>query len=872
MSEKLVLFKAGEVPCQGQYSSIDSIALQNGQWAKATNIRLDDATMRIRPPATELKNATAQDWNGSAFVSFTYDTANDNILGAIHIPEIPQDLIAVWDNSASAVKIFSRVNSPDEWREITTAGTRFTTNAPVTFTKVLEGIHLDDTTTVHATSIIVQNGYETPRIFAKAVGDTIYTKSAEEYNHTAAKYDAPDPSKCTATPTGSGAYTVRTRDASHLSTSSGAVTASIETLTGIGTYVSMTFSTSAVTNSSAYVNFSSGMPYTTAEPISQIQIIYKSSQVDIWDKIAIGWNLSGTPRYIHYPVLTSPILSDVGGGYTCAAFDCTVLYGSSSGTDQYPITNVVGSGLLPATLGFRWIGSASPLTNTRLDLYGVLGTGAVPFGTQFASSYWGSGDRQESASVVHKSLLPVTLAQAGGTPIPNIRYGTSEGFTYTYMLKVGGGGSSKSRYNVIFWADETGDGVFTRASSRPASGSENAGSGSISTFQFCARTGFTGTYLIYSLPGYDEVAPSGLHTPIPCGAVSSFSGDRLFVSGDFSTGNSGKVYFSQKSYPFRFSEFIDVLDGQFDSLSSGAFKLDSRVRAIVPMSASVLGADPIVVMTENAVYGADGITSTSLASPRIIAPHGTLSPRSVVPCEGDLYWLDNERQARSLGGIIGGTGLNKVEDVFKGIPGTSLADVEGFAFRNRIYFAYKGSGAAGNTAAMVYDKRQNTWVQDVLSGSLQFKRFVKRRVSSADVMGFVGADMKIYEYEGTQTGTEAGSNISVDLWSRSISNSYLTSIRFSEPTVYADRIPSTEWDFSLRSHWLSTSTAPGKIDMDTDPSGNAWTVGRGTTESDRVGLFDCAVQLRISGTAPGGARIYSITIDREEMGDRQSRR
>jgi hypothetical protein len=55
-------------------------------------------------------------------------------------------------------------------------------------------------------------------------------------------------------------------------------------------------------------------------------------------------------------------------------------------------------------------------------------------------------------------------------------------------------------------------------------------------------------------------------------------------------------------------------------------------------------------------------------------------------------------------------------------------------------------------------------------------------------------------------------------------------------------------------------------------SEKSWTVGRGTAENQRVGMSDSAVQLRIEGTAPGGAKIYFISIDREEQGDRKVKR
>jgi hypothetical protein len=836
------LFKAGEVPCQGQYSSIDPIALQNGQWAKITNIRTDDATMRVRPPATlQLDNT-----------NIAY-AAGDEVVGSHFSFNTNQQIIAVWDASASRVKIWR--DNAGTYSEMTDSASRFTTNAPVSFVEVQEG-YTAGMPNGPVLALVAQNGYEAPRIIRRV--SISYTSPFSVVD----TLTPPTADLCTAEPYGDTTWKIGDRVAGNLSVSDADVTASIGTLTGIGTYVSFNYTTATDVNDYGRITFAGSAASTN----SQLQIIYNSTLRDIWERVSVAINVGGTKYYLHLAGTTEPIYDDVGNGYSCVAFDCRFVRTGTGITTQSALSSLANMG---TTLDFEWTGALPASGAVVLNIFGVLPTGSIPFGVQFASSYFIQETRQESPSVVHKSLFPPTLAATGGCPVPDVRFGSVEGFTYSYSLKVGGGGASTfTRYFCLPWVDESGDGTFRLA--RGVGSLANAGSGSTTDFPLCQRGTIAGAYSFDNLDPWEDIAPSSLQIPIPTGYAQLFSNDRLFISGNKSSSNPGKLYFSQKSYPFRFSELVDVQDGVADSLSSGATKLNSPVQALASMSASVLGADPVMILTSDALFSTDGVTATSLSSPRKVAPHGTLSPRSVTVYEGNMYWLDNERQFRSLGGLVGGLGVRRVEDVFTGISGSDLANVEGFTFRDRLYLAYKPSGGSANTRAMVYDQRTGIWVQDTLGGSLDFKRFQRIRSSGADLMTFVTTDGNVYEYEGTQTGNEAGSAISVNLWSRALSNPTLQAIRFSHPTIYSDQIPSAVWDFSLFSHRLST-TAAGKIDMDYG-SEKSWTVGRGTAENQRVGMSDSAVQLRIEGTAPGGAKIYFISIDREEQGDRKVKR
>ena len=841
MSQKVVLFKAGEVPCQGQYSSIDPIALQNGQWAKITNIRTADATMKVRPPATSTLDNAGIAW-----------ATGDVVVGSHFSFKTNQQIIAVWDASDSRVKIWRRNGA--SYSEMTDATSRFTTNAPVSFVEVQEG-YTAGMPNGPKLVLVAQNGYESPRVIRQ---QTTYTSPFSVLD----TLTAPTPDQCTAEPFGETTWKIGDRVGANLSVSDADVTSAITTLTGIGTYVTFTYSTATDVGDYGRITFAGSCANTN----SQVQIIYNSTQRDIWERVSVAITVGGTKYYLHLAGTTDPVYDDVGNGYICAAFDCRNVRTGSGITDQVALSTLTNMG---TTLDFEWTGALPASGAVALNIFGVLATGSIPFGVQFASSYFIQETRQESPSVVHKSLFPPTLASTGGCPVPDVRFGAVEGFTYSYALKVGGGGASTfTRYFCIPWVDETGDGTFRLA--KGVGSFANAGSGSTGDFSLCQRGSIIGTYAYNDLDTWEDIAPSALQIPLPRGYSQLFTNDRLFVSGNKSSSDVGKLYFSQKSYPFRFSELVDIQDGVADSLSSGATKLNSNVQALASMSSSVLGSDPVIILTEDSIFSTDGVTATSLSSPRRIAPHGTLSPRSVMVYEGNLYWLDNERQLRSLSGVVGGIGVRRVEDVFQGIAGSDLANVEGFTYKDRLYLAYKPSGASANTAAMVYDQRTGIWVQDTLGGTLDFRRFLKIRSSGADLMTFVTSDGNTYEYEGTQTGNEAGSAIGVVLHTRALSNSDLTAIRFSAPTIYSDQIASTVWDFSLFSHRLSTTTA-GKIDMDYG-SEKSWTVGRGTDEADRVGMSDSAVQLRIEGSAPGGAKIYYIAIDKEDQGDRKVKR
>ena len=840
MSQKVVLFKAGEVPCQGQYSSIDPIALRIGQWAKITNIRTDDATMRVRPPATEFLNKTGLDTDVT--VVGWYSSAKVN------------PIVAVWDASASQVQIWQRVGA--SYVQRTNGTTRFTTNAPVTFSEVQEGwtSGIPDGPQL---MLVAQNGYEAPRVGKVASG-------AVSTFYNVASLDTLIPDTCTAQPWGNSTWSIADRVAGNLSVSDADVTVAVPTLTNVGTYCQGTFSAATDVGDWFMITMAGSANGTLA---GQLQLIYNSSDRGIFERVSLIINVGGVDYYLHHAGTSpSPVYDDVGNGYIAVGFEFRNVRRVSDGVQ----VTTASLGGLGSTLKFIWTGSL-PAASTVLNIFGVMIAGTVPFGTQFAVSLFDADTRQESPGIVCISKFPPTLAEMAGTPVPNVRFGAVEGFTYRYLIRAGG--TNVPTGFLLTWADEVGDGIFslciddTRVSTP---NTENTGSGAGSLAASGTRIG---TYSVTNLDIYEDYSPSAFQIVLPTGDTMLSVNDRLFVAGNLVSGGTdpGKVYFSQKEYPFRFSELPSVIDGTFDATSSGSTKLNSKVTAMATMSASVLGANPVLIWTDRNLFSTDGITATSLSSPRIVAPHGTLSPRSVVTYEDSAFWLDNERQFRSLGGVVGGLGVRRVEDVFTGIAGSDLANVVSFAFRDRLYVAYKPSGASNNTAAMVYDQRTGIWVQDTLNTGLDFCRFGTIRSNGADLMGFITSTGITYEYEGTQTGNEASSAIGVNLWSHAISNSTLTAIRFSHPTIYSDRIASTVWDFSLYSHRLSAFTT-GKIDMDYDASEKSWTVGRGSTEADRVGMSDSAVQLRIEGTAPGGAKIYYIAIDREEQGDRKVKR
>jgi hypothetical protein len=678
-----------------------------------------------------------------------------------------------------------------------------------------------------------------------------------------ASLDTLIPDTCTAQPWGNNTWSIGDRVVGNLSDNGANVTVATPTLTNVGTYCQGTFLSTTTVNDWFMITMAGAANGTTA---GQLQLIYNSTDNTIFDRVSLIINVGGVDYYLHHAGTSpSPVYDNVGNGYIAVGFEFRNVRRVSDGVQ----VTTASLGGLGSTLKFIWTGQL-PNASTIINVFGVMIAGTVPFGTQFALSLFDADTRQESPGVVCISKNPPSLAEMAGCPVPDVRFGAVEGFTYRYLIRAGG--TNVPTGFLLTWADEVGDGIFTLClddTRVSAPNTENTGSGAGSSAASGTRIG---TYSVTNLDIYEDYSPSAFQLVIPTGDTMLAVNDRLFVAGNLVSGGTdpGKLYFSQKEYPFRFSELPSVIDGTFDSTSSGSTKLNSKVTAMATMSASVLGANPVLIWTDRNLFSTDGITATSLSSPRIIAPHGTLSPRSVVTYEDSVYWLDNERQFRSLGGLVGGLGVRRVEDVFTGIAGSDLANVVSFAYRDRLYVAYKPSGGSANTRAMVYDQRTGIWVQDTLGGSLDFCRFGYIRSSGVDLFGFITSAGVTYEYEGTQTGNEAGSAISVNLYSRALSNPTLQAIRFSHPTIYSDQIASTVWDFSLFSHRLST-TAAGKIDMDYG-SEKSWTVGRGTAENQRVGMSDSAVQLRIEGTAPGGAKIYFISIDREEQGDRKVKR
>jgi hypothetical protein len=351
----------------------------------------------------------------------------------------------------------------------------------------------------------------------------------------------------------------------------------VPTLSGIGTYVNFSFATTTVLGNSGTITFTSN----GAKESGQLQIIYNSSVFDIWSRVAIQINVGGTAYYLHHPDYVGDVtIQPTGQGYSVAAFNCRYVRKVATPTVQEELAGLASMG---ATLKFEWVKAPLPTTSAvSLDIFGCMPTGFVPFGNSFGLSVFDKGTRQESALTVCKSNLPPLLSRTGGTAIPGVRYGTIEGFTYTYILRGGSTPTGTDRY-VLPWVDETGDGVYYMAMNI----------GGISNI----TTSAIGSYTVSKLDLYDDVAPYSLQASIPTGATNIFVNGRLFVANNKTGSNSGKYYFSQKEYPFRFSELVSSIDGVFDATSSGSGKFDTNVQAFAMMSGSSLGASPILMFT-----------------------------------------------------------------------------------------------------------------------------------------------------------------------------------------------------------------------------------------------------------------------------------
>lgn len=851
-TEQVVLLDPLQAPFRGQRSNMDPAAIPPGSGfvTQSVNFRWTGGKATVRYGIASDKSAPD---TGTTF------------LGGLN-NEHGKWVACV---KSGAVRIYQWDTVGGIWQEISDATTRLTdTTLPVHFSIITERVFpgVSGFSDTNNTYIIWQNSKEVPRIrnaassFAGAYVGRIHTRFTEPY--TAASMCQPRPLNYFNT------QSIAARANGGTAGASSATTA----YSGGGAYETFTFLNTVDNTSYAEVRFTS--PIVLSSQPKQLHIVFKTSDTFLFTKLRVSIKTSsaGTPastEYVCYDPATNPqalTIIPIDDVYSMAVIGMETVYDTSLTvqTSGFPATSV-------DALKFHWRDSA-PSATVTLDVY-YCGFGAgVRWGTEAKCSYFGgpqgaessgSGSRAESRGVLCRQLDPPTIKEVGGTPIRDLRLPKSEAIRYRFSVWTTKREGLDSNATVIIWYIRVpGGSDFYQIDASPTA----VGSTSRDWV----------TKNIESEDVIPRVAPSELYESVPIGACMLTLGERLVVgnarphTGSSVSAGDGEVWFSAAKYPLRFSRVVEYSeDGEIFPESPVAITPDnSRVQRLATISATNLGADPVIIFTSNGVYSVDGSDASQYSRPYRVSPYGTRSPWSVAVDAGTVFYLDTFRQVRSLfyGSDKGSISRWSVDDKLAGIPDARVDDVSGAIHDDKYYLAFTPNGGTENEQILIYDMHIGGWYTDSTASALRFERLTAVEENAKRKLFFYHSTGAIYQHENSASTSDSGTAITSRIRFGEINTGTFRKVVMERVGVIAD-VTGTQKYITTRRYTKEASASPnsGRIDLFGTTSGKSkvFRYDRDASSAANAPLTwaDPGVHLDVETDALSGFSISSIFAD-----------
>jgi len=377
-----------------------------------------------------------------------------------------------------------------------------------------------------------------------------------------------------------------------------------------------------------------------------------------------------------------------------------------------------------------YVGSANPASAIAFYLLGVYGSGNTPGRSLFGGSYFFSGSRTESRFIVADDKGGVNIRKLGCqdsrnyVPLPH----TALSY-YSYAV-------TYQHPNATYVALGLDKFLLYRRQIVPdqVSGKVNK------TFYHCASdtlcTFSGGVWSDGAKSDYQDVtvnvdtdvltlrpAPDAYNTCMPPGLTLCSAAGRLLVGSARAAGSNAHpadAWVSEQDLPFRFRDVLRVQDGVPDPVSGTKVSIfGEKIQRLLSTSSSLLGAEPILMLTDQSVFSLDGSDSIQLSRARRAFPHGTLSPWSAALYNNNVIFLDSQKRLVMLGPDgFRFLSAGRVEDVLFAIPDSRIRNVYGLVFRDRYYMSYTIGGGSANTAWLVYDFVTDSFSRDVTLDSI----------------------------------------------------------------------------------------------------------------------------------------------------------
>jgi hypothetical protein len=339
--------------------------------------------------------------------------------------------------------------------------------------------------------------------------------------------------------------------------------------------------------------------------------------------------------------------------------------------------------------------------------------------------------------------------------------------------------------------------------------------------------------------------------------IAIYSGSRLVAANKDRTA----IYVSEHSRPTRMSGIVDFVEDQPVPWSATYVIFgDDKIVSLAKVSNTMIGSDVLVVLTDKAMYTIETSSSQNASTPRLAQRHGCLATYGVATFADSIAYVDSERQIRIIN-QYGETTPSRltVEDQLINCPDISKV-VAGY-FKDAFYFFYSVPGETENRHALVWDLRLSRWFMYRYPTGFDVVRLLNHNDPDGNPMFLaVLSDGKVVQLEyGT---SDNGADIEIDLQTPDFHGAPWEIMSAGRLGILIDGVGRTlTTNREVVSGTSSISSGKIVVPMSSEPQ---WLMDEPDGHTSLPGGAGASVRFSITGSVPGGTRIYGIFAEIEQ--------
>jgi len=886
MYSTLPLLDPETVPFRGRAGSSDKRSLKKGVFNNVQNFRFDSGALKVRDGSHSLFTAAFNSAGETPGANYRFLGGSCYKWGANNVA-----VMAVYDPVVLKVRLYMRIHNASswsgDWYEATAASgkwgdTRMT--LPDAGYCQFQGVPGQS----GFRGVIVQSGKEEPRYIdfndfgtnvARIIRDVSSPAASEAHAPVAGVRDGLNIKSGTWTTTNSGAgatdFKISVQGSAPLQY------IQLEEVTAASGVAYGKTATMTVALGSA-VDFSSSTQL--------ILMAWCAIDPDIWYKLKIEAAYGATPTW--------QTIYDPSNGFDQPVYEDMLLEDASVKFRQIGIPLLDRSNL--STLrGLRFTVIQALPANIVAKIIGVLASGEVQGGAQYAISHYSTLTRCESAAKVlrinasevstvegvpeQKSVdamrkdegpaangqrqLPGVLQIWGSVKVPPALV-VSPSFYYQYSVPTFSPLSTQGGYGVdtcVVYRKDPGEEEFTYVTE--ITSAEYSGG-------WTYKAPFTAWSQRYYLSDNSdrEAKDRGRRAPaadcisMPQGYSMCYSNGRVYCSvtrGAGSNSSFNSVYASERDFPFRFRALPHNISERNSEASGYIVSLGPSDECLKLIAARITGeTSSVFAFCRESVYRLNGL------NPEPLAKIGTLCPDSCVEDKGVLFWVSTDLHLMRWGGKLENLSNGIENGIFSAIQAGERKYICADAFADHVYLSHGDASETRNYKVLVFDTRIDAFVSDDLypaaAGPSGFFKFE----GGAGISGWnamvkrcfftpTGAGMG---FENIGSTTDAGTAIAIALQTREFAESGLIFTR--RARVEADGQSNTL--ASIRVTDLPAGTVTGELPL--TGSGRVDKFDSASGSDAPIGSKSKAVSLKLTGNMTGGTKIYAIWMEAEGTG------